>query len=120
MNYDADFMINNNYEYSKILLKWSVANRIDFIYASSASVYGTGTGGFVESGVNESALNAYGFSKLMFDNYARRFFAIAKAKVIGLRYFNVFGPLEYHKDAGVDGLSVFQQMLNDTQSRRTG
>ncbi len=69
---DGKYMMSNNYEYSKTLLNYCLENSIDFLYASSASVYGNGKAGFVEKREAEYPLNVYGFSKFAFDNYPRR------------------------------------------------
>ena len=90
-------MMSNNYEYSKTLLNHSLENKIDFLYASSAAVYGSGKVGFDEKREAEYPLNVYGFSKFAFDNYVRRLIPEAKSQVLGLRYFNVYGPQENHK-----------------------
>ena len=94
---DGKYMMSNNYEYSKTLLNHSLENKIDFLYASSASVYGSGKVGFYEKREAEYPLNVYGFSKFAFDNYVRRLIPQAKSQVLGLRYFNVYGPQENHK-----------------------
>ena len=97
MEYDVNFMMKTNYDYSKELFKVCVKKQIPFIYASSASVYGTGKKGFLEEEACECPLNPYAFSKLMFDRYVRQFADKVKSKVIGLRYFNVYGQQENHK-----------------------
>lgn len=97
MEYDVNYMMRTNYEYSKALLNFCVNRQVPLIYASSASVYGDGKKGFRESEECEHALNPYAFSKLMFDRYVRRFMGDARSKIIGLRYFNVFGQQENHK-----------------------
>ncbi len=97
MNYDVNYMIQTNYEYSKALFNFCLESEIDFIYASSASTYGGGVNGFREVEPCEDALNPYAFSKLLFDRYVRQNLHDADNKVIGLRYFNVFGPQEFHK-----------------------
>lgn len=96
---DASYLMKNNYEYSKTLLHHCLANQIDFIYASSASVYGNGDNGFKEESACEYPLNGYAFSKYLFDNYVRRVFNPEKhsSQVAGLRYFNVYGYQENHK-----------------------
>lgn len=96
---DANYLIHNNYEFSKTLLHYSLDNNVPFIYASSASVYGNGDDGFVEKPECEYPLNGYAFSKTIFDNYVRRVvdFSNPKSQVVGLRYFNVYGPQENHK-----------------------
>ncbi|MDR1784531.1 MAG: ADP-glyceromanno-heptose 6-epimerase [Endomicrobium sp.] len=96
---DAGYYIKNNYNYSKILALWAFEEGVPFIYASSAATYGRGECGYDDdiSKMNDlSPLNMYGFSKHMFDlwllnnNYLNN-------KVIGIKFFNVFGPNEYHK-----------------------
>lgn len=96
MERDGKYMMRVNYEYSKALLHYALDGRIPFIYASSASVYGAGHI-FAEHPANEDALNAYAFSKLQFDRYVRRLLPDAGSQVVGLRYFNVYGPGEGHK-----------------------
>ena len=90
-------MMSNNYKYSKTLLNHCLKNKIDFLYASSAAVYGNGEKGFIEERESEYPLNVYGFSKFAFDNYVRLILSKAESQVMGLRYFNVYGPQENHK-----------------------
>ena len=97
MEYDVNYMMKMNYEYSKALFEYCANEDIDFIYASSASTYGGGQNGFTEKENCENALNPYAFSKLIFDNFVRQNLAELECKIIGLRYFNVFGPQEFHK-----------------------
>ena len=97
MEYDCNFMMKTNYEYSKRLLHFCVERRIPFLYASSASTYGAGKNGFVEGDQCEDALNIYAFSKLTFDRYVRQIIPAAQSQIIGLKYFNVYGPQEHHK-----------------------
>ncbi|WP_144212389.1 ADP-glyceromanno-heptose 6-epimerase [Shewanella donghaensis] len=92
--WDGKFMMQNNYEYSKVLLHYAQANDVQYIYASSASVYG-GSDTFVEKREVEKPLNVYAYSKFLFDQYVRQ--QDTKAQVAGLRYFNVYGPREQHK-----------------------
>jgi len=94
--WDGCYMMRNNYEYSKILLHYALNNGIQFIYASSASVYGAGKV-FKEAREFEQPLNVYGYSKFLFDQYVRRILPTAKSQIVGLRYFNVYGPREQHK-----------------------
>ncbi len=95
---DANYLIRNNYEYSKTLLHYSLDKKIPFIYASSASVYGNGEKGFTEEPEYEYPLNGYAFSKFIFDNYVRQNVNFEKdSTVAGLRYFNVYGYQENHK-----------------------
>jgi len=94
---DGRYMMRNNYEYSKRLLAYSLERSVPFLYASSASVYGNGQDGFAERPECEYPLNVYAFSKFSFDNYVRRILPTAESQVMGLRYFNVYGPQENHK-----------------------
>ena len=97
MEYDVNFMMSSNYEYSKEIFKLCIRKKIPFIYASSAAVYGLGKKGFREEEACEAPINPYAFSKLLFDRYVRQFLGKIDSKVIGLRYFNVYGPQENHK-----------------------
>jgi len=96
---DVNYLIDNNYEYSKKLLHYCLKKEVNFIYASSASVYGNGYNGFREDPECEYPLNGYAFSKFIFDNYVRQVFSPEKynSQVTGLRYFNVYGYQENHK-----------------------
>jgi ADP-L-glycero-D-manno-heptose 6-epimerase len=96
--WDGKFLMKNNYEFSKNLFHWAQDNSIPFIYASSASVYGLGENGFSEKRICENPINAYAYSKLLFDRYVFRQYRKIKSQVVGLRYFNVYGPGEYFKD----------------------
>ena len=90
------YMLSVNYEYSKTLLHFAFG-RCPFIYASSAAVYGNGDNGFREERDCEWPLNVYGFSKQLFDRHVRSHCEHALTQVVGLRYFNVYGPQENHK-----------------------
>ncbi len=94
--WDGHYMMENNYTYSKELLHYCLNLKIPFIYASSAAVYGTGEN-FKEVRENEAPVNVYGYSKYLFDEYVRRFVTEPESQVVGLRYFNVYGPREQHK-----------------------
>lgn len=106
MEYNGKYMMQNNFEYTKNLMHFAVDRKIQMVYASSASTYGSGTNGFREEPACEEALNVYAFSKLFFDNYARRYFGRTNSQLVGLRYFNVYGPQENHK--GKMASMVFQ------------
>jgi ADP-L-glycero-D-manno-heptose 6-epimerase len=93
---DGRYMMRNNYDYSKALLDFCTDGAIPFIYASSAAVYGARRS-FRENPESEAPLNVYGYSKLLFDQHVRRHAAERSAQVVGLRYFNVYGPREQHK-----------------------
>lgn len=95
---DADYLLQNNYRYSLELAKYCLPRRSRFIYASSAATYGDGSLGYDDDMDNPSnlrPLNMYGYSKHMFDMWAEKQ-GIAD-KIVGLKYFNVYGPNEYHK-----------------------
>ena len=96
METDGRYMIDNNYRYSVELLRWCQQERVPFIYASSAAVYGLGPE-FVDDDRPQTPLNIYGYSKYLFDQIVRRELVSLSAPVIGLRYFNVYGPREAHK-----------------------
>ena len=94
--WDGKYMMQNNYEFSKSLLHYCLDHSIAFIYASSAATYG-GNKQFTESREYENPLNVYGYSKWQFDQYVRSLNLDSQTQVIGLRYFNVYGPREQHK-----------------------
>ncbi|MHB1938634.1 MAG: ADP-glyceromanno-heptose 6-epimerase, partial [Acidobacteriaceae bacterium] len=112
MEQDGAYMMANNYEYSKELLGFCQSERIAFLYASSASVYGAGTQ-FREERAHESPLNVYGYSKFLFDQHVRRVLPVKTAQIAGFRYFNVYGPREQHKGRMV---SVAFQMFHQYRS----
>ena len=89
-------VMSTNYVYSKKLFSACARAGVSFIYASSASVYGR-EGPFRESGEGEKPLNAYAYSKFLFDRYVNAERANISNQVVGLRYFNVYGPREDHK-----------------------
>ena len=111
---DGKYMMSNNFEYSKILLNYSLDNKINFLYASSASVYGNGDKGFSEKREAEYPLNIYGFSKFAFDNYVRLVLPKAESQVVGFRYFNVYGPQENHKKRMASVAFHFYKQLQDS------
>ena len=95
---DADHLIKNNYEYTKQLAQFALANKVRFIYASSGATYGDGGLGFEDDENNVTnlrPLNMYGYSKQLFDLWAIKQNLISS--IVGLKYFNVYGPNEYHK-----------------------
>ena len=95
---DADYMLRNNYSYTRTLAEYAIEEGIRFIYASSGATYGDGSSGYSD---NEQQLdylkplNIYGYSKHLFDLYARKKGYLKN--ICGLKFFNVFGPNEYHK-----------------------
>ncbi len=95
---DANYYIKNNYEYSKAMALWAFELDIPFIYASSAATYGGGENGYDDDEsklIKLAPLNMYGYSKHMFDLWLYGKGYLKKAA--GIKYFNVFGPNEYHK-----------------------
>jgi ADP-L-glycero-D-manno-heptose 6-epimerase len=113
---DADYLLANNARYSRVLAEWCLARDVRFIYASSAATYGDGSQGYVDADEvtpRLRPLNQYGYSKQVFDLWALRTGALAK--IVGLKFFNVFGPNEYHKG---DMSSVIYKAFH--QIRATG
>lgn len=95
---DCRYLIHNNFEYTKNLAEFSINNNIRFVYASSAATYGNGEQGMDddESKIETlRPLNMYAYSKQLFDIYAKNHGFLSK--IYGIKYFNVFGPNEYHK-----------------------
>jgi len=95
---DADHLFSNNYLYTKELAAYCVEKNIRFVYASSAATYGDGSLGFDDDENKLETLrplNMYGYSKQLFDLWAKRNGVFDK--IVGLKYFNVYGPNEYHK-----------------------
>ena len=110
--WDGRFMMQNNYSYSQKLLQHCLQHQKQFIYASSAAVYG-GSQEFVEDPRFEKPLNVYGYSKIQFDRYVRRIAANARSQVVGLRYFNVYGPREQHKGSMASVAFHFNNQISD-------
>ena len=95
---DAAYLVRNNFEFTKELAAWSLANSARFVYASSAATYGDGSAGMADTAEDLPQfrpLNMYGYSKHLFDLYAQRQGWLKR--IVGLKYFNVFGPNEDHK-----------------------
>jgi len=95
---DADHLLKNNFQYTQKLAKYSFKNDIRFIYASSAATYGDGALGFNDDDEKLNTLrplNMYGYSKSLFDIWAKNQGLLNK--IAGIKYFNVYGPNEYHK-----------------------
>ncbi|MCP4717331.1 MAG: ADP-glyceromanno-heptose 6-epimerase [Deltaproteobacteria bacterium] len=95
---DMDFLLDNNVDFSIELCRWAMERQVRFVYASSAAVYGDGSLGFSDADTvtpQLRPLNKYGFSKWLFDMWVLE--NGYRDKVAGIRYFNVFGPNEYHK-----------------------
>lgn len=111
---NGQFMMDNNYRVTLEIFEYCQAKRIPLLYASSAAVYGAGPL-YAEDLSNEAPLNVYGYSKFLFDQVLRRYLDRLSAPVVGLRYFNVYGPQEQHK--GRMASVAYHNML---QYRRDG
>ncbi|MHB1224136.1 MAG: ADP-glyceromanno-heptose 6-epimerase, partial [Gemmatimonadaceae bacterium] len=98
---DASYLARNNFEFTKLLAHWALAHGARFVHASSAATYGDGTAGMEDADDSPAALarlrplNAYGYSKQLFDQYAAH--AGMLERVVGVKFFNIFGPNEAHK-----------------------
>jgi ADP-L-glycero-D-manno-heptose 6-epimerase len=95
---DTGYLMKNNYRYTKILCDWAVSRGARFVYASSAATYGDGSNGMSDDEAKLELLrplNAYGYSKHLFDRYAKQRGLFSN--IVGLKYFNVYGPNEWHK-----------------------
>jgi ADP-L-glycero-D-manno-heptose 6-epimerase len=113
---DADYLMDNNFHYSCRVTEWALKHGVRLIYASSAATYGDGSQGFDddEAGINAlRPINMYGYSKQLFDQWSLRH-GIQK-QAAGIKFFNVFGPNEYHKG---DMSSVVYKAFH--QIRETG
>lgn len=111
MESDGRYLMDNNFAYSKALLHRCQEAGVPFIYASSASVYGDGARGFVEERRCEYPINAYAYSKFVFDQYVRRL-GPTRTPITGLRYFNVYGPQENHKGRMATVVYQFHRQLS--------
>ncbi len=111
--HDGRYMMRTNYSASKALLDFALERGIPMVYASSAAVYG-GNERFVEEPACEAPLNVYGYSKLLFDQVVRQALPSAKSQIVGLRYFNVYGPREQHKGPMASVAWQFHNQLQDT------
>jgi ADP-L-glycero-D-manno-heptose 6-epimerase len=95
---DADYLLRNNYQYTRVLCNWAMQNDVRFVYASSAATYGDGAQGYDDADEvtpTLKPLNMYGYSKHMFDLWAQKHDLFDR--IVGLKYFNVYGPYEDHK-----------------------
>ncbi|HTI99973.1 MAG TPA: ADP-glyceromanno-heptose 6-epimerase [Dongiaceae bacterium] len=95
---DAAYLIRNNFEFTKDLAAWALLQDTRFVYASSAATYGDGAAGMEDAAEfldRFRPLNAYGYSKQIFDQYAHARGWLPR--LVGLKYFNIFGPNEDHK-----------------------
>jgi len=118
---DGVYMMDNNFSYSKVVLQYALRQGAPLVYASTAAVYGlSGPGHFTPTLENERPLNIYGFSKLAFDHYVRNEFALGRIEstVVGLRYFNVYGPHEQHKGRMASVIHHFTKQILESRKVR--
>jgi ADP-L-glycero-D-manno-heptose 6-epimerase len=114
---DGRYMMDNNFTFSKELLRWSADRGAALVYASSASVYGAGTV-CREEPECEDPLNVYAYSKLLFDRYVQAARSRLNSTVVGLRYFNVYGPREGFKGRMASMVhQLYQQIARDGVAR---
>ncbi len=114
---NADYLMENNYRYTCRLADWAMRQNVRFIYASSAATYGDGSRGFSDADAVTKTLqpiNMYGYSKQLFD--LRLFRQRAEHKIVGIKFFNVFGPHEYHKE---DMRSVVNKAFHQIREQGT-
>lgn len=116
--WDGRYMLEENYQYSVDLYEYCQAERVPLIYASSAAIYGASTEFRESDAALERPLNVYGYSKLLFDRYVRRRIDAAAAQVVGLRYFNVYGPNEQHKGSMASVVWHLSRQLEATGEMR--
>jgi ADP-L-glycero-D-manno-heptose 6-epimerase len=118
--WDGKMMMRENFAYSKALFAYCQRHKIPFIYASSAAVYGN-SDAFAEQFANEKPLNVYGYSKKLFDDYVRARMPHLTAPVVGLRYFNVYGPREGHKGSMSSvAFHLYHQLMRDENPKLFG
>lgn len=118
---DGQYMMDNNFSYSKAVLRYSIQQGTPLVYASTAAVYGlSGPGHFTPTLENEKPLNVYGFSKLAFDHHLRNELAQGRipTTVVGLRYFNVYGPREDHKGRMASVMQHFTKQIRENGTVR--
>ncbi len=115
MEWDGRVMLGTNYTYSKALLAFCAEHEVPLIYASSAAVYGRGPV-FREERPYERPLNMYAYSKLLFDQHVRR--TQLSGQLVGLRYFNVYGPREAHKGEMASVAYKFHRQLVESDRVR--
>ena len=112
---DFDFLAENNFHYSQELAQFCLQTCVRFIYASSAATYGDGSSGYSDdpSAVRKlRPLNRYGYSKQLFDQWALRQGLLER--IVGLKFFNVFGPNEYHKGSMISVVNQAYHQIRET------
>ncbi len=115
METDGRYLMENNFGDSKAILHFCLLHKVPLVYASSAAVYG-GSRDSAPVPAHEGPLNAYGYSKLAFDQHVRHMMPHAQSPVVGLRYFNVYGPREGHKGRM---MSVLHKALDQLKAEGT-
>ena len=114
--WNGKFVMEVNYDYSKHLLHFCIDRGIPFIYASSAATYGGRNDNFIEDRRFEQPLNVYGYSKFLFDEYVRRLLPTTNTQIVGLKYFNVYGPREQHKGSMASVAFHLNNQMKDGQN----
>jgi ADP-L-glycero-D-manno-heptose 6-epimerase len=109
--WDGRYMLDTNFTFSKEVFGWCQRREVPLVYASSAAVYG-GSPEFAEATKDLKPLNVYGWSKLLFDQWVARQGKL-RARVVGLRYFNVYGPGEAHKGRMASVVQHFSRQVRD-------
>ena len=117
MERDGKLMFKYNYTFSVKLFNWAIKNKVPFIYASSAAVYGLNEI-CIENKSYENPINVYGYSKLAFDNYVRMNLSKIQSQVVGLRYFNVYGYGEKNKGNMASTIYQFYNQLEKNKKIR--
>jgi ADP-L-glycero-D-manno-heptose 6-epimerase len=118
---DGVYMLDNNFTYTKEVLEFALLKAAPLVFASTAAVYGlSGPGRFTLTIENERPLNIYGYSKLVFDHYFRNQHTLDQipSTVVGLRYFNVYGPREAHKGPASSMILQLAQQIRRGQAPR--
>lgn len=119
MELNASYLLENNYRYSVRLAEYALEHGQRFIYASSAATYGDGSQGFLDDEkkiFDLQPLNMYGFSKQLFDQWALK--SGVQDQLVGLKYFNVFGPNEYHKGRMASAITKFVPQIQKGEKVR--
>ena len=116
--WDGRYMMDENYQYSVDLYEYCRANAVPLIYASSAATYGASSEFREGDPALERPLNVYGYSKLLFDRYISSRLGAGGSQVVGLRYFNVYGPNEAHKGSMASVVWHFSRQLEEAGELR--
>jgi len=112
MNYNVKYMMRHNFDYSHDLLHRCMENSINLIYASSAAIYGIGRTTPLYEDMQCFPRNIYAKSKKIFDDYALTFIDKSESQIVGLRYFNVYGPWEHRKNKMSSVVNQFKKQID--------